>query len=277
MIKLGCYNTLKAVRFVDFGVYLGDDDGIEVLLPKRYVPSRLKKDEEIEVFVYRDSENRPIATTERPYATVGQFVYLQVVDVNKTGAFLDWGLTKDLMCPFREQKIKMQKGMEYLVYVYLDDATQRVVASAKIEKFLDNVFPHLRHGDEVDALVYRHTDIGYKAIVNNLYSGLIYENETYAPISLGSTPIKAYVKHVREDGKIDLTVTPPASDRIPSLEQNIIKRMKSLGGMLDLNDKSSPEDIKKRFNCSKKDFKRALGSLYRQHTIVITPEEIKIL
>lgn len=276
-MTIGSYNTLKVARSVDFGLYLSDDEGNEVLLPSRYVPSRVRQGDEIEVFVYRDSENRPIATTERPYATVGQFVYLQVVDVNKTGAFLDWGLTKDLMCPFREQKIKMQKGMEYLVYVYLDDATQRVVASAKIEKFLDNVFPRLRHGDEVDALVYRHTDIGYKAIVNNLYSGLIYENETYAPISLGGTPIKAYVKHVREDGKIDLTVTPPASDRIPSIEQNIIKRMKSLGGILDLNDKSSPEDIKRRFNCSKKDFKRALGSLYRQHIIAITPDEIKIL
>ena len=171
MIRIGKYNTLKVVKLVDFGVYLDGGEGQEILLPAKYIESPLNPGDEIKVFIYRDSEERLIATTEHPYAEVGEFAFLQVSAVNRVGAFLDWGLTKQLLVPFSEQKVRLREGMVCLVYVYLDDVTKRIVASAKIEKFLGNKYPHYKVGDKVQALIYKHTELGYKAIVDNLFPG----------------------------------------------------------------------------------------------------------
>ena len=274
MIKLGKFNTMRVVRLVDFGAYLGDPDdekSAEILLPARYMPEELRPGDTIDVFVYRDNENRPIATTDEPYATVGEFAYMQVNQVNDIGAFLDWGLVKELLVPFSEQKAKMRPGGIYLVYVYLDDATQRIVASAKIEKFLGNVFPEYKIGQRVRALVYQHTDIGYKAIVDNLHQGLLYENELFRPVELEET-VEAYVKRVRPDGKIDLTLSSSTRDRVDEISDRIIEYLRKPDASA-VSDHLSPEEIRKLFGCSKKDFKKAVGMLYRSHAVSIGSED----
>lgn len=274
MIKLGKFNTMRVVRLVDFGAYLGDPDDEKsagILLPARYMPEDLRPGDTIDVFVYRDNENRPIATTDEPYATVGEFAYMQVNQVNDIGAFLDWGLVKELLVPFSEQKAKMRPGGIYLVYVYLDDATQRIVASAKIEKFLGNVFPEYKIGQRVRALVYQHTDIGYKAIVDNLHQGLLYENELFRPVELEET-VEAYVKRVRPDGKIDLTLSSSTRDRVDEISDRIIEYLRKPDASA-VSDHLSPEEIRKLFGCSKKDFKKAVGMLYRSHAVSIGSED----
>lgn len=277
MVKLGCYNTLEVVKVVDFGLYLNGGNGVEILLPTRYIKGEPQVGEKLEVFIYIDSEGRLIATTEHPYAQVGDFAYLEVVDVNKVGAFLDWGLpTKHLLCPFREQKIRMTPGRTYLVYIYLDDNSKRIVASAKIEKFLGNTIPEYRNGQEVKVLVYKHTDLGYKAIVDNQYGGMIYDNELFRPLEIGEVVI-AYIKQVRPDGKIDLTLSGKASDRIEQLAEQLMDYIISCGGVTPLCDKSTPEEIKKALACSKKDFKKAAGALYKSGKINITETGISIV
>ena len=274
MIKLGKFNTMRVVRLVDFGAYLGDPDdekSAEILLPARYMPEDLRPGDTIDVFVYRDNENRPIATTDEPYATVGEFAYMQVNQVNDIGAFLDWGLVKELLVPFSEQKAKMRPGGIYLVYVYLDDATQRIVASAQIENFLGNVFPEYKIGQRVRALVYQHTDIGYKAIVDNLHQGLLYENELFRPVELEET-VEAYVKRVRPDGKIDLTLSSSTRDRVDEISDRIIEYLRKPDASA-VSDHLSPEEIRKLFGCSKKDFKKAVGMLYRSHAVSIGSED----
>ncbi len=275
MIQIGRYNNLKVVKIVDFGLYLdGGDDG-EILLPARYITELPQPGDEMNVFVYRDSEDRLIATTDRPFATVGEFAYLQVTAVNKVGAFMQWGLPKDLLVPFREQKVSMKQGGIYLVYIYVDDATKRIVASAKIEKFIGNRFPDYAPGTKVKALVYNHNELGYRCIVDNLYHGLIYQNETFRPVELG-VEIDAYVKRVRDDGKIDLTVSPVASVRVERLAARILEKVRENNGRLPVSDHSSAELIQEMFECSKKDFKKAIGLLYKQRAISISPEHIEL-
>lgn len=269
MINLGHYNDLTVKRHVDFGLYLTDNEGNEVLLPAKYVTETMSIGTVVNVFVYNDSDDRPVATTVRPFATVGQFAFLQVSAVTKFGAFMDWGLEKDLLVPFREQKLKMIAGGIYPVYVYLDDATKRIVASGKIEKFIGNRFPDLKHGDEVEVLPYAHTDIGYKVIVNDLYAGMIYKNELYHPVTIGER-MKARVNRIREDGKIDIQAFAPQRDRVEQIAEDIVKYLTEQNGTADIGDKSSPEIIKSIFNCSKKDFKRAIGLLYKHHRIKLT-------
>lgn len=276
MIKIGNYNTLRVARFVDFGAYLTDDDNNEVLLPARYVPDDATVGDEIEVFVYTDSEDRPVAVTEHPFATVGEFAFLQVAQVNKFGAFLDWGVPKHLLVPFSEQRLRMEEGGIYPVYVYLDDITKRVVASGKLEKFLGNVIPDYKPGQEVQALVWKHTDIGYKVIVDNLFQGMIYDNEVYAPLEIQQT-ITAYVKNVRDDGKIDLTVGDRAAKRVSDLTSLILDRIEHDSGRLTITDSSSPEEIKRAFHCSKKDFKKAVGKLYKERKIAIGEDCITLV
>lgn len=276
MTKIGRYNTLKVARIVDFGVYLDGGDSGEILLPARYIERPLHKGDEIEVFVYRDNENRLIATTQHPYAQVGEFAFLQVNDVNRTGAFLDWGLMKQLLLPYSEQTVRLSRGMVIPVYVYLDDASQRIVASAKLEHFLGNVLPEYRVGDQVKALVYKHTDHGYKAIVDNKFYGLFYERDLYSPLEIGDT-VTAYVRQVRDDGKIDLLLHGANDGRVDSLANAIRERLESEpDGFLPLSDSSSPESIRETFQCSKKDFKKAIGSLYRRHIITLSPGGIKL-
>lgn len=277
MLKIGKYNSLQVARNVDFGAYLTDGDGNEVLLPARYITVPLQPGNDMEVFVYKDSEDRPVATTEHPFAEVGEFAYLQVTQVNNTGAFLDWGLIgKELLVPYSEQKMKLSRGMVVLVYVYLDNATMRVVASAKIEKFLGNRYPRYKIGEKVEALVYKRTELGYKAIVDNLFHGMVYENELYAPLEIGKA-ISAYVKQVRDDGKIDLVLSGGNDGRVEALMDKIIKRLEEQPGrFLPISDSASPETIRATFQCSKKDFKKAIGHLYRQRMILITDGGIRL-
>lgn len=277
MLKIGKYNTLRVARNVDFGAYLQDADGNEVLLPSRYIVHPLHPGDDLEVFVYKNSEGRPICTTEHPFAQVGEFAYLQVSDVNQTGAFLDWGIMKDLLVPFREQKIRLSRGMVVLVYVYLDDATKRVVASAKIEKFIGNRYPRYKVGDRVKALVYKRTDLGYKAIVDDLFHGMIYENELFAPLEIGEA-ITAYVKQVRDDGKIDLVLSGSNDGRVDALMERILERLANEPeGFLPISDAAAPETIRATFQCSKKDFKKAIGHLYRDRKISITDGGIRLV
>ena len=260
---------LAVAREVDFGYYLATDDGREILLPRKYAPDGIAIGKAVKVFVYTDSDDRLIATTETPYATVGEFAYLQVSDVNATGAFLDWGITaKDLLVPFSQQKARMKRGGIYLVYVYLDDASKRVVASAKIEKYLDNALPEYRHGQPVEALVIEHTPIGYKVIVDNRHRGMIYDNEIYRPLELEQT-VRAYVKSVRPDGKIDLSLGDSTGRRVMSLSDRIIEVLEQAGGRITVTDRSTPEEIKEAFACSKKDFKKALGHLYKEGKVLL--------
>lgn len=277
MLKIGKYNSLRVSRNVDFGAYLEDEEGNEVLLPARYIISPLQPGDDMEVFVYKDSEDRPVATTERPFAEVGEFAYLQVTAVNNVGAFLDWGLiAKELLVPYREQKMKLSRGMVVLVYVYLDDATKRVVASAKIDKFVGNRFPRYRLGEKVEALVYKRTELGYKAIVDNLFHGMIYENELYAPLEIGKR-IPAYVKQIRDDGKIDLVLSGGHDGRVDALMEKIVERLKTQPEcFLPISDSASPETIRATFQCSKKDFKKAIGHLYRERKIMITDGGIRL-
>lgn len=275
MIEIGQYQDLEVKRLSDFGVYMGQgDDSAEVLLPARYVTDDFTVGSTHRVFVYKDSEDRPVATTEKPYATVGQFAYLSVTAVNDVGAFLDWGLPKDLLVPYSEQKVKMRRGGIYPVYIYLDKTTGRVVASAKIDKFLGNVFPDYKVGQKVEALVIEHTEIGYKVIVDNLHRGIIYSNEIYRPIEIEQT-VTAYVKQVREDGKIDLTLNDRADRRTAVLAERILAYL-STAGAVPVSDKMSPAQIEILFECSKKDFKKAVGHLYRDRRIAMSADGVVV-
>ncbi|MDE6497664.1 MAG: GntR family transcriptional regulator [Muribaculaceae bacterium] len=276
-LKIGRFNRLKVVKTVDFGVYLDGGKGREILLPQRFVPEGTQPGDEVDVFIYTDSEDRLIATTDVPYAQVGDFAYLQVSQVNAAGAFLDWGiLGKDLLVPFSQQRSRMRQGGVYLVYVYLDDASGRVVASAKTERFLGNTFPEYKEGDEVECLVTGETPIGYSVIVDNLHRGMIYTNETFRQLEEQET-VRAHVHRVRPDGKIDLRIGGAARERVGGLAESILTTLKANGGRMALTDKSSPEEIKAMFRCSKKDFKKAVGALYKAHRIELHPGEIVLV
>lgn len=275
-MRIGEYNKLIINHFVDFGAYLIDDEDNEVLLPKRYLTGYEELDDEIEVFVYNDSENRPVATTEQPVATVGQFCLMRVKAVNAIGAFLDWGLTaKDLLVPFREQRVRMQAGRSYIVYIYLDPSSQRIVASAKLDKFLSNALPDYYHRQKVDVLIVQQQEIGYRVIIDGKFWGMIYNNELYQPVNIGEHHM-GFIKQVRDDGKIDVTLAKIEKMRIDDVADDIFQYLQENGGTMTLNDKSSPEDIMRTFNCSKKDFKKALGLLYKQHKVTLG-DEVKLI
>lgn len=276
MVNIGKYNTLKIVKEVDFGLYLDGEEKGEILLPSRYVPEGYLIGENIDVFVYKDSEDRLIATTEHPYAQVGDFVLLEVKSVNNVGAFLEWGLAKDLLVPFREQKMKMQEGRSYIVYIYLDNVTERIVASAKLEKFLDNTMVRYEPNQEVDLLIVQETELGYKVIINNLHWGMIYHNEIFSEIEKGDR-LKGYVKQVREDEKIDVSLQPLGYEKIEGLAGEILKTLKEHEGYLPLCDKTSAQEIGGYFACSKKNFKKAISYLYKQHLILILEDGIRLI
>ena len=255
-MDIGKYNDLRVNREVDFGIYLIDDEGNEVLLPKRYVTERMLIGTRLHVFVYNDSENRPVATTETPTAVVGETALLRVKAVNAVGAFLDWGLiAKDLLVPFREQRVDMKTGRSYVVHVYLDESSGRIVASAKLDKFLSHERPNYYHRQRVEVLVVQRTELGFKVIVNDSHYRLT-----------------GYVKQVREDEKVDVTLAKIEKARVDDLTSVIIDYLKAHGGSMAMTDKSSPEEIFKTFSCSKKDFKKALGQLYKQHSVVLSTD-----
>ena len=275
MLQIGKFNELEITHRVDFGLYLDGGEEGEILLPLRYATQDMKPGDKINAFIYRDSEDRLIATTEKPYAHVGDFAFLRVNATNNVGAFLDWGLPKDLLVPFREQKVRMVPGRSYTVYVYLDDETQRIVASAKLQKFLDNKIPDIKAGDEVKARIYQRTELGYKVIVNDLFSGLIYHNEIFSEVNIGELH-HATVKTVRADGKIDLVLGKSTRNRVNDLADDILDYIEECGGRISLNDSSSPEEIRETFQCSKKDFKKAIGALFKAKQIVIENDGIRL-
>jgi predicted RNA-binding protein (virulence factor B family) len=277
MAEIGKYNVLKVVKDLDFGLYLdGGEELGEILLPRRYVPVNCTTGDELEVFIYLDSEDRLIATTEMPEATVGEFAFLKAVEVGKIGAFIDWGLPKDLLVPFREQKAKIEKGKSYVVYVYLDDESGRIAASSKIEKYLDNLPPDYEEGQEVDLMIFDQSDIGYKAIINNAHSGMLYANEVFRNLRRGDK-LKGYVKKVREDDKIDLILEKPGYEKVDAISQSILDKLKKANGFLDVTDKSPADEISNRFGISKKSFKKAIGALYKQRVIDIEAEGIRLV
>ena len=275
MVEIGRFNTLTVVKIVDFGIYMDGGERGEILMPKEYVPDNCFPDDEIKAFVYFDSEDRIIATTEVPYVQVGEFAFMKVVATSSVGAFLDWGLRKDLLVPFREQRDPMAEGKSYLVYAYVDKASDRIVASTKIDKYLDQVFPDYTPNQEVDILVARKTDLGYAVIVNNAHWGLIYDNEIFQRLKIGQR-LKGYIKRVRDDEKIDVSLQPSGFAKIEGLAGEVLEKLKDYGGVLDISDKSDPEEIYNLFGCSKKNYKKALGTLLKQGLIVIGEKEIKL-
>ncbi|GHV62115.1 GntR family transcriptional regulator [Bacteroidia bacterium] len=273
MLKLGQYNVLRVVKVVDFGVYLDGEERGEILLPNEYVPRDCNPDDDIKVFIYFDSEDRIIATTETPVIAVGEFAAMKVVAVTDVGAFLDWGLRKDLLVPFREQKVRMVEGCTYIVYAYVDEDSDRIVATEKVHKFLDNSPAEYEAWQEVNLLIMRKTDIGYSVIINNAHTGLIYTNEIFQPLHIGQKLI-GYMKEVREDGKIDVALQKPGYDIVEGITKQIMTALADNGGILDISDKSDAEKIYTLFACSKKNYKKAVGLLYKQGLIGVEAEEI---
>ena len=274
-VKLGKYNQLEVVKTVDFGVYLnGDDDG-EILLPSRYVPEGCKPGDVLNVFIYLDNEERLVATTLEPYVQVGEFACLEVAWVNEYGAFLDWGLMKDLFVPFREQKMKMQKDHRYVVHAHVDEDSYRIMASAKVERYLSKEHPEYHPGDEVEVMVWQKTDLGYKVIVDNQFSGLVYQKEIFKPLEPGMR-MQAFIRQVREDGKIDLTLQKDGLQKVGDFAEILLQYIKDNGGHTPLNDKSAAEEIYDTFGVSKKTFKKAVGDLYKKRLIVLVEGGIQL-
>lgn len=276
MIDIGKVNTLKIVKEVDFGLYLDGGTHGEILLPTRYVPKDVKVDEYIDVFIYSDSEDRLIATTETPLAEVNQFAYLKVKDVNKVGAFLNWGLMKDLMVPYAEQRNEMHPGIAYLVYVYLDKESERIVASSKLERYLDNVPTEYEEGQEVDLIIWDKTDLGVKVIINESHIGLLYANEIFQPLQPGQR-IKGFIKKLREDEKLDVALQKQGYEQVEGISGMILEKLQTRGGFIEATDKTSPESIKHMFGISKKVFKKAIGALYKDRLIDIEKDGIRLI
>ena len=275
VIRLGDYNRMTVVKAVDFGVYLDGGEEGEVLLPARYVPDGCKEGDELEVFVYLDNEERLVATTQTPLAKVGDFACLEVSWVNEYGAFLNWGLMKDLFCPFREQKMKMEKGKRYIVHVHIDHESHRIVASAKVERYFDPSFPPYRYGDEVSLLVWQKTDLGFKVIVDNRYAGLVYSNQIFREIRTGDR-MKGYIEAVREDGKIDVMLQPTGWRMTKETADVLLDYLETHQGVCRLTDKSPAEDIYQAFQVSKKSYKKAVGDLYKRRLITIEEDCIRL-
>lgn len=275
MADVGKMNKLTVVRKAEHGVYLSGDRNNDILLPKAYVPEGCKTGDEIEVFIYRDSEDRIIATTQTPLAMVGDFACLKVVSSTRVGAFLDWGLQKDLLVPFKEQKFRMKTGQSYVVYVYLDETTDRVVASSKLNKFLDSEPTGYTEGEKVDLMIFEKTELGYKVIINNAHAGIIYENEVFQPVHIGQQ-LTGFVNKIRSDGKIDVALQKAGYEHIDPIAQMILDYLKEHNGEMHLTDKSPAEEIYTAFGISKKNFKKALGALYKEKIIDIGKEVIKL-
>jgi len=277
MVDLGNYNVLEIAREVDFGVYLTSEDG-DILLPNKYIPEGAKVGDFVRVFVYRDSEDRVIATNLTPYATVREFACLTCTDTAPFGAFLDWGLEKDLLVPLHNQKDKMQEGRKYCVYLYLDEASDRVVATSKLGKHLKNDRIGLTEGEEVQLLVAGFTEIGIKVIVNNAYMGILYKNEVFQDLHMGDKTT-GYIKTIRPDDKIDVTLRKPDATIKSESEDasgKILRLLQQGNGWLPLSDSSTPEDIYKTLGMSKKTFKRAIGGLYKAGKISLEEDSIRL-
>jgi len=275
MIEIGKYNTLKIARDTKVGLYL--TDGTEdILLPNKYVPKEFEVGDDLIVFIYLDHEERKVATTLEPYILLNEFALLRVNYVNKFGAFLDWGLEKDLFVPFREQARPMEKGKRYLVFMYIDHETQRLAATSKINQFLDNSELTVAEGDEVSLIVSHITEIGINVIINELHKGLMYKGEVYEDLRTGDR-ITGYIKTIRPDNKIDVTLQKPGHESIEPNAEKVLDELRASRGFLRLNDDSHPEDIKTVMKMSKKSFKKAIGTLYKQKLIEIKEDGIYLV
>ena len=276
MVEIGKVNTLEVVRETDNGFYLDGRELGEILMPRKFITDEVRTQGWADVFVYTDSEDRLVATTEKPFAIVGEFAFLKVVGTSKFGAFLDWGLPKNLLVPFGEQRAKMTENGNYLVYVYLDLLTNRIAASAKINKYLDNTPPEYTPGQEVQLLIAEETDLGYKAIVNNLHWGMLYRDQLYQEIEPGQRMV-GYVNKIRDDEKIDLLAEKPGYEKVDAISQKILDELKQNRGFMAVSDKTSPDMINAMFGISKKNFKKAIGSLYKQRLITFDSDGIRLV
>ncbi|MFT6105852.1 MAG: putative RNA-binding protein (virulence factor B family) [Rickettsiales bacterium] len=276
MIEVGKVNKLSIVKKVDFGLYLDGGSLDNILLPARYAPEEFEIGDELEVFIYLDSEDRLIATSETPYCQVGKCAHLEVTSSSAFGAFVDWGLLKDLLVPFKEQLIPMIVGKSYVVFLYID-VTGRIAASSKLSDFMkEEDGYHFTKNQEVDLLIARQNDFGYKAVINDEYMGLIHTIDILSPIKVGDR-IKGYVKNVRDDGKIDIFLQAQGFEAISSVSEDIMGLLKKKGGKINITDKSPPELIYETFKVSKSNFKKAVGKLYKQRLIIIEKDGIKLV
>lgn len=269
-------NRLQVIKEVEFGVYLDGEHLNTILLPKRYVPKECKIGDWLDVFLYMDSEDLLIATTLTPKAQVGECAYLKVTDVNQAGAFLDWGLPKDVLVPYSEQHKPMEVGRSYVVYLYTDEFTDRIVASSKLSRHLAEKNLYFRPQQEVDLLICGRSDMGYKAVVNHTHLGLVFKDEAFKPLSYGQR-VPGYIKDIREDKKLNLSLQPAAAEGRNALSEKILAHLRSHGGSSTLTDKCAPEDIYKTFNVSKNNYRKALGKLYKEKKILIEAHQITLL
>ena len=282
MIAIGKYNTLTILRDTKVGLFLGnpteDPEGIhDILLPNKYVPNKFDLDDELTVFVYLDHEERPVATTLEPYILLNEFALLRVNYVNQVGAFMDWGMEKDILVPFKEQARPMEKGKRYLVFLYMDEKTNRLVASSKTNQFLNNENLTVENGEEVDLIVSHITEIGINVIINEQHKGLVYKDEVYDDAIRTGDRMRGYIKTIRPDNKIDVSLQKLGYENIEPNAQKILDELKASRGFLRLNDNSHPEDIKTVLKMSKKTFKKAIGSLYKDQLIVIKEDGIYLI
>lgn len=273
---IGGMNRLRVVKLLSFGAYLDGKDQDEILLPKRYVPESLAVDDFIEVFVYLDSEDRLVATTETPLAMAGELAYLTVAAVNKVGAFLDWGLPKELLVPFGEQREGLRKGQRTIVYVYFDKTSERLVASTKLNKYINPKSIRYKPGNKVDLIVCNPFELGYRVIIDKRYVGVIYRNEIFQPVHEGEA-LTGYIKDVRPDGKIDVELQKSGTYGREALAELILSQLKENKGYLPVTDRSPPEEIYERFKASKKAYKRAVGGLYKQRLIELEERGIRLI
>lgn len=287
-LKLGDFNKLKVIKEAKrpnphafnneetFGIFLDGGREGDILMPKKYVPEGTKVGDEIECFLYLDQDERLIATTETPIAKADEFAYLECSWVNEYGAFLNWGVMKDIFCPFREQKKKMEIGNKYIVHIHMDEDSYRMVASAKIERYFSEEQPQYNHGQPVEIMVWQKTDLGFKVIVENKFPGLVYEDQIFKFITTGDK-MTAYIDNVRPDGKLDITLQPTGRKLTTDFADTLLAYLQDNNGFCPLGDKSDAEDIKHTFQVSKKTFKKAVGDLYKRRLITISPEGLKLV
>ena len=277
MFKIGQYNRLSIHRFTSVGAYLGEPDAGHddvILLPNKYLKPGMHEGDELEIFVYLDSEERPVATTEQPFIYLGKFAWLEVVELNRIGAFLDWGLEKHLFLPYGEMIEQMEVGQKYLVGVFLDEQTERLVATPRIGKLLQQENSDFKPGEEVDLVVYNETELGFQVMINQTFGGLVYHSEVYRKVEIGEE-CTGYIKQLRDDNKLDVSLQPLGVASIEPNSRKVLDALNKKRGVLSLSDKSSPEDIERELHMSKKLFKKAIGGLYRKKLIVIDKHEIR--
>lgn len=276
MAEIGKVNKLQIKRIRDYGAHLDGGELGDILISYKHLPKKARPGDDIEVFIYQDKANHLRATVQKPFVTVGRFARLRVVAKSSAGAFMDWGMQKDLLVPKSEQTERMDKNKAYIVYVFLDEKTNRITASSKLDKFLNNTPPDYKEAEEVDLLICEKTDMGYKAIVNNTHWGVVYKNEVFKKLLVGQE-LKGYIKKIRADGKIDLSLQQSGYQAVGDISAKILKTIRDFGGRIPLTDKSPPEDIYSLFGVSKKVFKKAIGALYKKRLIKIDPKGITLI